>query len=109
MGRKQRLDSLLQQKIAEIIQRRLDMPLDLLITIVKVDSSPDLENDKIYFSVLQESKENEALKFLIENSKEIKKCLAKETEMKKIPKFRFILEETEKKAQEIEEILDGLK
>lgn len=109
MFRKQKLDSLLHQKIAEIIQKRLDAPLDILITIVKVDTSPDLENVKIFFSVLPDEKKDEALKFLIKNSKEIKKNLAKELELKKIPKLKFKFEETEKKAQEIEQLLDSLK
>jgi len=109
MSRKQKLDSLFHQKIAEVIQRRLDTPLDFLITIVKVDTSPDLENVKIYFSVLPDAKKDEGLKFLIKNSSEIKRYLAKETELKKVPKFKFVYEETESKAQEIEEILNNIK
>jgi len=109
MSRKQKINSLLHQKIAKIIQRRLDMPLDFLITIVKVDCSPDLEQAKIYFSVLPDEKKNEAQKFLITNSAEIKRWLAKETNLKKLPKFKFVFEETEKQAREIEQILDNLK
>jgi len=109
MERKQRLNSLFHQKIAEIIQRRLDLPLDFLITIVKVDTSPDLENAKVFYSALPENKEDEAKKFLIKNSGEIKKWLGKEVNLKKIPKLKFVLEETEKKAREVEDILDNLK
>ncbi|HUT22588.1 MAG TPA: 30S ribosome-binding factor RbfA [Candidatus Bipolaricaulota bacterium] len=109
MHRKEKLDSLLSQEIAEIISRRLDAPLDFLITIANVDSSPDLESAKIHFSVLPDSKENEAKKFLILRSGEIKKWLAKGTRFRKIPKLRFVFEKTEKKAREIEEILNEIK
>ena len=109
MERKQRLNSLFHQKIAEVISRRLDLPLDFLITIVKVDTSPDLENAKIYFTVLPNDKKDEGLKYLIKNSSEIKRWLAKEVELRRIPKFRFLYEDAENRVQEIEEILDNLK
>ena len=73
-----------------------------------MDTSPDLSHAKIYFSALPENKENEAKKFLIINSAEIKKWMAKDLALRKIPKFRYILEETEKKAQEVEEILNKI-
>ncbi|MFZ5364754.1 MAG: 30S ribosome-binding factor RbfA [Patescibacteria group bacterium] len=110
MERKQRLDSLFLQTIAEIINQRLDRPLDFLLTVAKVDTSPDLDSIKIYYTVLPDEKKEEGLKFLIKNSSEIKRHLAgKLRSMKKMPKFKFVYEQSQRRAREIEAVLDELK
>jgi ribosome-binding factor A len=58
---------------------------------------------------LPDSKKDEAQKFLIVNSGEMKRWLAKEANLRKIPKLRFVFEKTEQKAREVEDILNKLK
>lgn len=108
MDRMTRVNELVKQQLAIIIREELEMPKGVVLTILKVEVSRDLHYAKVFVSVLPEDKIKDVLSLLISSSKDIQYELAEKIEMRHTPKLRFIYDETEAKAQELEELLDNL-
>jgi len=80
----------LQKQIANIISKEVDDPALGIFSITKVDTSPDLKESKIYFSLLDDKKYEEVLKILDKMSSFIKTSVAKKIHLKILPNFKFV-------------------
>jgi ribosome-binding factor A len=99
----EQINELLKNKLAHLISR--EIPLDNgLITVVYVNTSPDLKYAKIAVSVLPEKFAGTALERLRKQGGFFSQIIRKETRLRKIPKFNWVLDTTEKEAAEIEEV-----
>ena len=107
MSRKEQLDELLKNQLSEILSKESLFP-DGLITITKVDCSPDLQNAKILISVLPDHKSGSALKALRSNS-HIGKALGQQKILRKMPKLNWQIDSLEKHAFELEEYMQKIK
>lgn len=104
----EQVNELLRERLAFLIAR--EIPLEEgLITITYVEVSPDLKYAKIGISVLPDNLAGTALKRLRALSGTFANALKKELKMRSIPKFNWVFDSTEKKAAEIEELLDEIK
>lgn len=108
MGRVEQLNELLHQNLAEIVNQEINLE-NGLITVCRVDCSPDLENSKIYISVLPDNLAGTALERLRNHSGAIARILAKKIRMKKVPRLKWVFDPTEKKAADIEKLLEDIK
>jgi ribosome-binding factor A len=108
MRRIEQVNELLKEKLATLISQEVPME-NGLITISYVDCSPDLRNVKIGISVLPFDLSDSALKRLNKQSSNFTNILKKETRLRKIPKFKWEIDNTEEKAGEIEKILEEIK
>ena len=104
MSRVDQINELIRNELANLISREIFLP-DGLITISYVDCSPDLNNAKIGVSVLSEKFNGTALKKLRHQSGQFANTLKKKLKIKKIPKFNWLIDTTEKKAADIEGLL----
>ena len=86
----------------------VDLPIDILITIISVKTANDLKNATVNISVLPFEKKDAALKILISNKAEIQKALGEKLTIKFTPKIYFTIDDTEQKAEEIENLLNSL-
>ncbi len=102
------VNELFKSELANLIIREMPMQ-GVLITISYVGCSPDLQRAKIGFSVLPYERSGSALKALRKHSGLFAKVLKKKLKLHHIPKFNWIIDTTEKKAAEIEEILEQIK
>ncbi len=92
--RKERIADLLQQEIAQIIQRELKDPRIGLVTIATVAVSRDLKNAKIYFTVLpDELDKNQVAKTLNAAVGYIRKMLAEKSRLRTVPQIKFYYDE----------------
>ncbi len=99
----EQVNELLKEKLANSISR--EIPLENgLVTIIYVKTSTDLRYAKIAVSVLPDNHAGTILKKLRAHSKMFSDIIKKETRLRQIPKFNWVLDTTEKKAAEIEEI-----
>lgn len=48
----EKVNSHLQREIAVIIDREVELPENALVTVTRVDTSPDLKNAKVFITVL---------------------------------------------------------
>ncbi len=104
MSRVDQINELIRGELASLISREVILP-DGMITISYVDCSPDLNNAKIGVSVLPDKFNGTALKKLRHQSGQFANTLKKKLNIKKIPKFSWIIDTTQKNAADIEGLL----
>jgi ribosome-binding factor A len=103
-----KVDELLRQQVAQIISSEIEFSPGTLVTVTKALTAVDLSCAKIFISVLPEAQERQVKKNLQKELYNIKKLLNKRIILRKIPKLIFIIDETEKKAAQIDKLLDNL-
>ena len=105
----QRINQLIREQISQILLKEFDIPLGTLITITRVETSKDLENSKLYISVLPEKETQGILDLLNRRNYFFHKRLKKILKIKIIPNIEFRKDERTAQADRIEEILEKLK
>lgn len=103
-----RVNQLIKHEISQLINREIDFD-NTLVTVTRVDTSPDLKQAKIGIIVLPQEETEQALKILEKNIYHIQQLLNKKLRMKYIPKIIFEIDKTEVNAQRLEEVLQQIK
>jgi|TARA_B100002003_G_C14054609_1_gene507828 ribosome-binding factor A len=107
----QRVNELLRQEISLVVQRRLKDPRTKnFISIVKVETSPDLTTAKVFVSVLGSYKDQiQALEGLISASRFIRKTIGDIVSLRLVPNLEFKLEDPLEKGAKVLQVMEGLK
>lgn len=100
-----KLNKLIKKHLGEILIRELSMKPGVFLTISKVDTSPDLRYTRVFISIFPYKEADYALKTISKEMYSIQGALNKKLEMRPLPRLEFILDSTEEKADEIEQIL----
>ena len=105
-----------QKKVARLVKEELSMILSgslnyfkgSLLTVTVVRMTGDLSIARVYISILPESKLEEAIETLNENSWEVRKALSARirNKLKKMPELRFFGDDSHKQYERIEELLN---
>ena len=103
-----KINELLRQELGTILLREFDTPENTIVTVTQADTSPNLQQAKIYISVMPEEEGIKILKLLEQEVYETQQALNKRLNMRPVPRIEWFLEKTGK-AQTIEEILDKIK
>lgn len=98
--RMEKVNSQIRKIIVEIIQQEIDDPKLGLVSITKVDTSADLRESKIYFSVLEDDS-SKANKILNGMKSFIRINLGKRIRLKLLPQLTFIPDDSIKYSVEI--------
>ena len=105
--RHERINELLRSGLANIVAREIYLDGGL-ITVTKVDTSPDLKYAKVYISVLPENLTGTALAKLRKNNASFSRQIAKTSRLRKVPKFKWLLDEGERRIVEVSKIMDDV-
>lgn len=105
----QRVNQLIKKEVGQIILREIEFPGDVLVTVTRVETSPDLEQARVFVSAMPEDKSLQILQILKRQIYEIQQFINKRLRMRPIPKIEFTPEEKTQEASRIEEILEKLK
>lgn len=100
-----KVNKLLKQEVGKLILEDVDFPTDMVVTVIKADTSADLHYGDIYISVMPKEKEEEALALLEENVYALQQKINKKLFMKPVPMVRFRLDFSGDKADRINEII----
>ncbi len=93
------------EEIASMVHQELkDARLEGVV-ITYVELSPDMQNAKVYFTTLQEGKEEEAQKTLNSASGYIRAKLMKKLRVKHLPQLSFVFDKELKRMERIWERL----
>lgn len=92
--RMQKVNSELRRQLVEIIQQEVDDPNIGLLSITRVDTTNDLREAKVYFSLLDETKIAKVQTILDKMHKFLRASLGKRTHLKILPELRFIPDDT---------------
>ncbi len=107
MPRMEQVNSVLQRELAQLLPQLL--PLDGgLVTITRVDCSPDLHFATISVSVLPEKYNGTVLGKLRKISGQLASALRKRIVMRRLPSLHWKLDTTESEAAEIDEVFRQL-
>jgi len=101
--RQAKVGKLLKELTATFIQ--LEANTDPLITITRVDISPDLKRAIIFFTTIPDGKEAAALIFMKRCGSELRKYIKSKASMKRIPHFDFMVDAGERHRQHIDEVM----
>ena len=106
-----RISSVIRKEIAKIIQNDINDQRIKDVIITDVEMSKDLKNARIFFIVFNnKEKRDEEIKLITKtiNASKLffKKQLSKNSNLRSVPNLRFIYDETESKAYELEQLID---
>jgi ribosome-binding factor A len=103
--RSTRVADLLREEISDIVINTMNDPRLRFISITDVELTEDLRLAKVYFSMLQQEKEKDALKALTNSKGYIKKELGKRVRIKFLPDLMFKIDESGKYGAKIDNLL----
>lgn len=94
-SRMDRINELLQEEIARLLQREIKDPRIGFVSVTKVKTNKDLKNARVYISVYgKEEVQEEALKGLASAAGYIRSQLFRALSLKTVPKLSFVLDES---------------
>lgn len=104
----ERVSELVKQQIGEVLLE-LNLTDCGFVTVTSAHISPDLKDGRVYVSVIGTPEQQaRALTMLEHQHGRIQHELAHRIVLKYTPRLKFILDETESKAQRIERLLNQL-
>jgi|TARA_B110000259_G_scaffold18789_1_gene19786 ribosome-binding factor A len=106
-----RIGSVIRKEIAQIIQNDINDPRIKDVVITDVEISKDLKHAKLFFIVFNhKNKKPEEIKLITKaiNSSRLffKRKLSKSSNLRSVPNIRFVFDDTESKAFELEELIN---
>ncbi len=105
----EKINDLVRDQLMSIIQKDLSWGEGVFISIIKVDTSPDLRYARVFVSVFPEEQRAHVLKKLTQETYFLQGKLNKQLHCRPLPKINFISDETEKKATDLEAIFEKIK
>lgn len=102
------MNNLVRNVLGDIVSREYRASQDELITIVGVDATPNLQQAKVYISVLPEERTKETVKKLKRDVFRIQQSLNSRLEMRPVPRIEFVEDKQFAKAQKLGELLDRI-
>lgn len=106
--RKKRIGELIQHELATVLLRHPEQPLFMQIAITAVDVSADLAVAKVFFSVFDDSKVEEAKKVLQQAAGFLRKTLAHNLNLRLTPRLNFFYDDSIKRGQRISQLIETL-
>ena len=107
--RVEQIANLMQKLLAEMIEKDFCMTRDKLISVTKVCPSGNLQEAKVYISVLPDKEQKTVMEDLWRNVASFQETLNKKLRMRPVPKIIFESDSQPREAQEVETILEELK
>lgn len=105
----EKLNILLKDILAKIIDREIEFPENTIVTITRVTVASSVHYATVFISVLGGSANNEVLEILRKNVYNIQQQLNKKVRMRPVPKIKFNLDEEEIRREVVEKSLAELK
>jgi len=109
LNRISKVNQLIKKELSQILLREIDFPKNVLVTLTRVETVPNLSESKIYLSFIPEEKQERAFSIIENKVWHLQQLLNKRLKMRPIPKICFVREKETSEAGKIEEILANLK
>lgn len=104
-----KVNQLIQEELGEILLRELELPDGALVTVTRVDATGNLQEAKVYISVMPEASQQDVFAVLQRNIYDIQQMINKRLRMRPVPRIRWVVETKTSEAQRIEELLEKMK
>ena len=106
--RLEKLNMLLKEELARIINREIDFLSDTMMTVTRVETASDMHYADAFISVFGDDAKS-AVDILKKNVYDIQRILNRSLRMRPVPKIRFLVDEGEERRESIEKTLAELK
>ncbi len=108
-NRLDRVNSEIKKELSAIMLTELRNPkIDTIYSITSVETTPDLAISTVYISVLDSAKEKDILKEIVSAGSYLRGLLAKRIKLRVTPRLIFKLDNSEKYASKIDNILKNI-
>jgi len=97
-----KVETLIKEAAATFVLREANT--DPMITITRVDISPDLKRALIFFTTIPERKQAEAQIFLKRSAGDFRRYLKQVAVLKRLPHVEFMLDAGERHRQHVDEV-----
>lgn len=103
----ERVRGLLREVVAEIVERELQFPEGALVTVTRVEPSPDLYYATAFVSVLggDAAAERLALEEFRRQTGFVQRAVNRRLRMRPVPKITFAVDADEKRRERVEQLL----
>ena len=109
MDRMLRVNELLKRELGTILARRVSGDVDCLVTVTRIETSPDLHNATVYVSVYGSPEQRITVRDLLKRlRKDIQHDIAQHVRLKYTPVLKFMLDDSQEQADRVMKILDEL-
>lgn len=102
------INEVLRATLAMVIERDVEFPTGVILTVKRIITSKDLSTAKVWTSVLPAERTKEVLIQLRSALPDLQRQVAALVELQFMPTFRLIVDASEERAQHITDILDEL-
>lgn len=106
--RLERVNELVRTEVGDLLQREVEVPPGVLMTVTKVETSPDLEHARVWISILPSKRADAVLKGVQADIRRIQHLLNKRLVMESVPRLRFLIDGGGDRAEHLERLLDTL-
>ena len=108
--RTERLNSIIRRELSDLIRNEVRDPRVVgVVSVTRVDTSPDVNYARVHVSVYGTLREKEdAIAGLGDASRFIRRQLRGRIETRQVPELRFILDDTLEEGSEMLRLLDSL-
>lgn len=101
-----RLNREFLRSIAALLSSRIKDPTAAEAVLTNVDTARDLSVAKVYFTVIDPSRRNAVQSALTNAAGKLRGALGKEMHIRQIPELRFVYDDSERRAREMDELID---
>jgi ribosome-binding factor A len=107
--RVEKMNSLVREVFSDLLDQEISLKQGVLVTIAKVDTTPDLRYTRVSVSIFPEQEEGYALATLRHEQSRLQKALNSKLSMKIRPRIIILSDHTEQSADIIEKLLLEIK
>lgn len=107
--RMEKVNRQLQKQIMAVIQKEVDDPDMDFLSITRVETTKDLQESRVYYSLLNESNFDKAAVILKKMKGFIRSSLAKRVRLKILPQLNFIPDDSVKYSVNIYKKIEEIK
>ncbi len=106
-SRSRRIGGLIQRELSDIITRQLRFSKLGLLTVSAVDVSPDLQQAKVYVTLLgDDSKAEEVIQHLTQQGKHLRHELSQRLKMRGTPRLHFVYDHSVEYGSHLSHLID---
>jgi len=107
--RAEQIAEVIQHKVNDFFMREIEFPPESLVTLTKVEVTPDLKQAVLYLSILPITQTGSALKVVRKNLKQVRHYLGSQLKLRVAPYLKVVVDDSALKNRRIEKILEEIK
>lgn len=105
----EKVNELIRDHLAQIIPRQVSFKKGVLATVVKVDTTNDLSQSKVFLSIFPADQKAYVLTTIKKEIFVLQKELNQKLQIRILPKIIFLSDDRQEKLSQIEEIFEKIK